>query len=60
MKITNAIELQEALEQKAPLLELENSISMPNPITLAPGQKLIGMQENVFLSFINSEGIALT
>ncbi|MDO4662467.1 MAG: hypothetical protein Q4B36_05050 [Tissierellia bacterium] len=58
MKITNLLELNKALEEDL-LLEVENSISIDETIHLKKGQKLIGTNDNVFLSFINGGSIEL-
>lgn len=60
MKVKNNIQLQEALANNVDVIELENSISLVNSIKLNKGQKLIAKKDNIFLSFINGDGVALT
>lgn len=58
MKITNTNELFTALKNNEEVLELQNALSVYETITLKKGQKLIS-ENNVLLSFINGDGIAL-
>ncbi len=60
MEIKNYMDLAKAIESGEKEIVLENSVSVPNGIKLKEGQKLIGKDENIFLSFINGDGIALT
>lgn len=59
MKIKDYVELMNAVNNGEELLELENSISMPNGLSLKYGQKLVGANDYVFLSFLNTDGISL-
>lgn len=58
MKVTNLLELNKALDEDL-LLEIENSIAIDESIHLKKGQKLIGINDNVFISFINGGSIEL-
>ena len=60
MKVKNYIELKEAIKSKETTIELINSISVPNGISLGKGQKIISDKDNILLSFINGDGIALS
>lgn len=60
MNIKNYTDLAMAIDSGEKEILLDNSISVPNSIRLKEGQKLIGNGENIFLSFINGDGIALT
>lgn len=60
MKINNYVELLEVLKSNEKEIILQNSMSVPSGITLNPGQRLYGKGDNILLSFINGDGIALT
>ncbi|MDO5026914.1 MAG: hypothetical protein Q4E50_03675 [Tissierellia bacterium] len=60
MKVKNYSELLDALESEELTIELTNSISLPDSIRLKEGQKLIGTNPDIFLSFIATDGIALS
>lgn len=60
MKVKNYMELEDAIKSNSETIELINSISVPNGISLKEGQRLISNEENIFLSFINGDGIALS
>lgn len=60
MKVENFIELQQAITANEPIIEPVSSMTIPETITLNPGQKLRATKEGVLLSFINGDGIALT
>lgn len=60
MKVTNQTELLKALASEQQTIELMHSISMTGGITLKRGTKLLAGGDNVFLSFVNGDGIALS
>lgn len=60
MKVKNYIELEKALREGEKIIELANSMSVPNGISLGDGQKLISGGNDVFLSFINGDGVSLS
>lgn len=60
MQVKNYEQLQEALLSDEKEIEIINSITIPNSIVLKEGKKLIGNNDEIFLSFINGDGIALT
>ncbi len=60
MKVKNYVELQKALKSEDKIIELENSINAVNTIKLKEGQKLTSEKDDILLSFINGDGIALT
>ncbi|MBJ8350232.1 hypothetical protein [Streptococcus zalophi] len=60
MKVKNFIELKQAILANEKEIELINSMSVPNTIKLNPGQRLTAGSDNILLSFINGDGIALT
>lgn len=60
MKVKSYVELEKALLSEDDLIVLENSISAPNSIVLKEGKKITSNNDDVLLSFINSDGIALT
>lgn len=59
MKVRSYIELQNAIQSDEDTIEILNSISMPNGFKLGKGKKIIGIEDNIFLSFINGDGISL-
>lgn len=59
MKVKNYIELKQALENREEIIELVQSIPVPTSLSLNVGTKLKGINENIFLSFINGDGIGL-
>ncbi|MDD7401311.1 MAG: hypothetical protein SPK23_05290 [Eubacteriales bacterium] len=59
MKVFDYIGLKNALESDNFIIELENSVSVPSGFTLKRGKKLLGNGEDIFLSIINGDGIAL-
>lgn len=59
MKVKNYVELQKALNSNDDLIEIYNSFTIPNSITLKKGKKLIGKNKNVLISFMNGGGIGL-
>ncbi|MCU9534022.1 hypothetical protein [Streptococcus sp. CSL10205-OR2] len=60
MKVKNFIELKQAILANEKEIELMNSMSVPNTIKLNPGQRLTAGSDNILLSFINGDGVALT
>ncbi|MBJ8325842.1 hypothetical protein [Streptococcus pacificus] len=60
MKVKNVIELKQAIAANEKEIKLMNSMSISNSIKLNPGQSLIAGSDNILLSFINGDGIALT
>ncbi|WAW15382.1 hypothetical protein [Peptostreptococcus equinus] len=60
MKVSNFVQLQEAIDNNENIIEMSKSISAPNMINLKKGQKLIAKEKNIFLSFINGDGIGLS
>ncbi|MFV8064795.1 hypothetical protein ACMZ5S_10180 [Streptococcus pluranimalium] len=59
--VSSAIELQEALIAKEPVIELTQSISLPTTIQLAKGQSLKASKKGtVFLSFVDGDGVGLS
>ncbi|MDO5026343.1 MAG: hypothetical protein Q4E50_00780 [Tissierellia bacterium] len=60
MKVKTYDQLKKAIDEGEKLIELENSISSPNSLTLKRGVTIRSTEEKVFLSFINSEGLGLT
>ncbi|MDY3902029.1 MAG: hypothetical protein SOZ44_00435, partial [Peptoniphilus sp.] len=59
MKVKNYVELQRALNSDDDLIEIYNSFTIPNSITLNKGKKIVGKNENVLISFVNGGGIGL-
>lgn len=59
MQVTNFLELQKALASDDDLIEISNSFTIPNSITLKKGKKIVGKNENVLISFMNGGGIGL-
>lgn len=59
MKVSNYSELMQAISSNEQTIELTASMSSPNGFSLNKGQKLVAAADNVFLSFINGDGIAL-
>lgn len=59
MKVKNYTELQNALNSNDELIEICNSFTIPNSITLKKGKKLVGENDNVLISFMNGGGIGL-
>ncbi|MDY4129007.1 hypothetical protein [Peptostreptococcus porci] len=59
MKVKNYTELQNALNSNDELIEICNSFTIPNSITLKKGKKLVGKNDNVLISFMNGGGIGL-
>lgn len=59
VKVNNEQELREALISGEETVELAHSISAVESITLEEGQKLISGGEDILLSFIHGDGIAL-
>lgn len=60
MEVKDYLELYQAVESGEKRIEIVNSIGVPNGIKLKKGQKIIGKDRNILLSFINGDGIALT
>ncbi|WP_243343495.1 hypothetical protein [Anaerococcus sp. AGMB09787] len=58
MKVKNYIDLQKAIDLNEDI-ELTNSINAVDTIKLNKGQKIFSNEENLLLSFINGDGLAL-
>lgn len=59
MKVKNYIDLQKAIDLNEDI-ELTNSINAVDTIKLNKGQKIFSNEENLLLSFINGDGLALS
>lgn len=59
MKVKNFEGLKEAIRKNESTIELENSISVPESLHLNKGQKILATKDDIFLSFINGDGIAI-
>lgn len=60
MQVKDYIELKEAVESGEKEIEVVNSIGVPKGFKLKKGQNIKGKDENILLSFINGDGIALS
>ncbi|MDO5036798.1 MAG: hypothetical protein Q4E37_00685 [Tissierellia bacterium] len=60
MKVKNEIELREALASGEKTIELVSSIQLMETIKLGPGQKLVAGEKDILLSFIQTDGVALS
>ena len=60
MRVTNYIELKQAISSGEKVIECENSINAVEGIKLQPGQKLVAKSKHILLSFIHGDGIALS
>lgn len=60
MQVKNYIELVKAVNSGEKLIECVNSINAVNGIKLQPGQKLFAKSNQILLSFIHGDGIALS